>query len=146
MKNKKGFTLIEAVVSMLLLGIAVVSMIAALTQTSIFSESVNRAYAVSYLAQRRVDLLKRLDFDLLSSSAENSVRVGIDGNEDPNGAYVRTTEITTNFDDNPCLTKVKVTSRRAKVNADGSILNSATNEITFTGAPVVMETLFSDVR
>lgn len=145
MEHKQGFTLVETVVSMLLLGIAVVSLVASLTQSRIFSESVDRSYTVSNLAQRRIDVLKRLDFDLLSSCVENSVRVGIDGNIDANGSYVRTTEITTNFDGNSHLTKVKVTARRAKINADGTILDPATGEIAYAGDPIIMETLFSDM-
>ncbi|MFH1394947.1 MAG: hypothetical protein ABIH09_02185 [Candidatus Omnitrophota bacterium] len=143
--GKKGITLIEVVIAATLVFIAVISIGALVTQSSVFSRRIDTIYTASYLAQRRIDLLKRLDFSQISSAVESEVRISNDGNIDPNGDYTRTTEITTDFEGDSHLIQVKVTVKRLQINMDGSYLDPDTGEAVFAGQPVVMETLFSDV-
>lgn len=145
LRRSSGMTLIEVVISVALVALVVVSLFAAVTQTSVFSQRIDRAYTASYLAQRRIDMLKRLDFELVEFAEETDVRIDADGNQDENGTYVRTTEVTTGYNGNPFLLKVKVTVKKANVSVDGSIYNDA-GQISFVGQPIVMETLFSDVE
>lgn len=146
MANNKGITFVEVVVSIALVLIVVVALIATVTQSSVFSRRIDLVYTASYLAQRRVDMLKRLDFDQLPAAGETDIRIGADGNIDPAGEYVRTTEITPVYASNPYLTKVKVSVNRVKMSLDGSIVYPDTGQITFHGNPIIMETLFSDVE
>jgi type II secretory pathway pseudopilin PulG len=143
-KDKTGMTLIEVIVAVALVALVVVSLFASVTQTSVFSKRIDRVYTASNLAQRRMDMLKRFDFDLIPFAEETDVRIDADGNLSSTGTYVRTTEVTENYDGNQFLLKVKVTVKKAKVNIDGSIYGD-TGQITFVGQPVVMETLFSDM-
>ncbi|MFC1548992.1 prepilin-type N-terminal cleavage/methylation domain-containing protein [Candidatus Omnitrophota bacterium] len=143
--NKKGMTFIEVIVAAALVALVVVSLFAAVTQTSVFSKRIDRVYKASYLAQRRIDMLKRLDFDLVQFSEETDVRVDADGNLSSTGTYVRTTEVDTNYSGNPFLLKVKVTVKKAHVKYDGSIYGDL-GQITIIGQPIVMETLFCDVE
>jgi len=143
--DRKGMTLVEVVVAAALVLISAVSISAIATQSSVFSRRVDTVYTASYLAQRRIDLLKRLDFSQISAAEESEVRIGTDGNIDTDGGYLRTTEISTAFGGDSHLTKVKVTIKRIKINMDGSILDPETGAMTFSGVPIVMETLFSDV-
>jgi len=145
-RNSTGMTLVEVLVSLALVTIAIGSMIALITQSSVFSRRVDRVYTASYLGQRRIDLLKKFDFDQLASTAETDIRISSDGNISENGNYVRTTEVVTNFNDNVYLAKVKVSVRKIKINMDGTVLDPETGEMTFLGEPIVMETLFSDVQ
>lgn len=81
-----------------------------------------------------MDNVKVIDFNDLSRwGSESKTRIDSDGEEDLLGDYIRTTEITENYDGNPYLTKVKVSVDKI---IDG-------NE---SGYPVVMETLISDVE
>ncbi len=144
-KDKTGMTLIEVIVAVALVALVVVSLFASVTQTSVFSKRIDRVYTASNLAQRRMDMLKRFDFDLIPFTEETDARIDTDGNLSSTGTYVRTTEITENYNGNPFLIKVKVSVKKAKVNMDGSIYGE-TGQITFVGQPVVMETLFSDTN
>jgi type II secretory pathway pseudopilin PulG len=145
LRDSRGMTLIEVVISIALVALVVVSLFAAVTQTSVFSQRIDRFYTASYLAQRRIDMLKRLDFDLIQFAEETDVRIDADGNQDANGTYARTTEVETDYNGNPFLLKVKVTVKKAKVSVDGSIYDDA-GQVSYIGQPVVMETLFSDVE
>lgn len=146
MKNCKGITLVEVLVSISLVAVVVVALAAAVTQSSVFSKSIDIVYTASYLAQRRVDTLKRLDFDQISLAEETGIRVDETGEISSNGKYIRSTEVTTSVGGNPYLTKVKVTVRRVKVNIDGTIINPSTGKMAFLGQPIIMETLFADVE
>lgn len=140
LKNCKGITLVEVIVSVVLVIIVLVSLIAAVIQGSVLSRRMDMIYTASSLAQRRIDLLKRFNFDQLSAAAETDIRMDADGTVNPSGNYVRTTEIDTEFDDNPYLAKIKVSVKKIKVNIDGSISSTET-----LGQPVIMETLFADI-
>jgi len=144
-KNDRGMTLMEVVVAVGLVIAVIAGMTAVMSQSSVFSRSIDIAYTASYLAQRRIDMLKRLEFDQVEYAGETSVRVGADGYVDANGAYLRTTEVDTSYSGNSYLTKVKVSVRRLRIFPDGSITDSA-GQTSFLGNPVIMETLFVDIE
>jgi len=148
MKNVKlkGITLVEVIVSISLVAVVVVALAAAVTQSSVFSKSIDIVYTASYLAQRRINVLKRLDFDQISAAEETDIRVNEGGDIDSSGKYIRSTEIITDVGGNSYLTKVKVSVRRVKVNIDGTIINPSSGQMTFLGQPIIMETLFADVE
>jgi len=132
-------TLIEVVVAAALVLMCVVSIGALVVQSSVFSKRVDTIHTASYLAQRRIELLKRLDFSDISSAGEFQVRVGVDGNINANGGYFRTTEVSPNYGGDSHLTKVKVTVRRLQIDIEGG-----TGAMVSFGQPVVMETLLTD--
>jgi len=143
----KGFTLIEVLTSFALIVIVIMSLTATITQSMVFSRRIDIMYTSSYIAQRRIDLLKRFDFDeLYPGGLEDSIRLNAQGTIDPNGEYMRTTEVSEDHDGNPYLTKVKVMVYRIKVNMDGSIIDPITGEVVFMTNPVIVETLFADVE
>ena len=134
MKSKKGMTLVEVVVSAAILGIVVISVVATIAQSSVFSRRIDHVYTSNNLAKKRMDDLKRyLVGDLADRAAETDVRIDSNGDLDANGDYIRTTEITENYDSNPYLIKVKVSVDRF---LDGAAY----------GSPAVIETLFADVE
>ena len=141
LKNSKGMTIVEIIISVILIAIVVVALFAALTQSAVFSKRIDLIYSASYIAQSRIDALKKLDFDQVDLSEETDVRVDEMGNIDANGKYMRSTEITTDFDGNSYLKKVKISVRRMKVNIDGTV----DDPITFEGQPIIMETLLADM-
>jgi type II secretory pathway pseudopilin PulG len=145
--DRKGFTLVEVLTAFTLIVIVISALSASLAQSMIFSKRLDIIYVSSYLAQRRIDLLKRFDFDgLYPAGLENRVRLNAAGNIDPNGEYMRTTEVDENYKGNPYLTKITITVYRIKINMDGSIIDPVTGNVAFMSTPVVMETVFADVK
>jgi len=142
LNNSRGMTLIEVVISIILIAMVVVALFAALTQSAIFSKRIDLIYASSYIAQSRIDALKKLDFDQIDLSAETDVRVDEMGDTDASGEYMRSTEITPDFDGNVYLKKVKVSVKKMKVNMDGTI----DDPMTFEGQPIIMETLLANME
>ncbi|MBD3296269.1 MAG: hypothetical protein GF392_02760 [Candidatus Omnitrophica bacterium] len=143
--SRKGMTLVEVVVSVALIALVVLSLVLTVTQSAVYSRRVDVLYTASYLAQRRIDMLNRLDFALLPEAAESSVRIGADGNIDPDGDYLRTTEIQENHDGNPFITRVKVSVFRVQVGLSGEKRDEVGN-ITTVSSPVVMETLLTNIE
>ena len=130
LRNDKGTTLIEVLVSVLLIVVVTVSFLVLLTQSATFSKHIDQVYAAAHLSQRRIEVLKRFDFDQLYPNAEETnVRIALDGTIDSNGDYIRTTGVYTQT--NPYLLRVKVSVDRM---VDGSA----------SGHPVIMETLLAD--
>ena len=133
-RTKKGMTLVEVVVSAAILGIVVVSVIATIAQSSVFSRRIDHVYTCSNLAKKRMDDLKRyLVGDLADRASETDVRIDENGDIDVSGNYIRTTEITSDYDANPYLYKIKVSVDRV---VEGEKY----------GSPAVIETLFADVE
>lgn len=142
---RKGFTLVEIMTSFALVVIVIMSLTASIAQSMVFSRRLDVMYVSSYLAQRRIDLLKRFAFDALDPAGlENNVRLNADGNIDSNGEYIRTTEVTENYLGNPHLTKIRITVYRIQINIDGTVVDPVTGRMNFLPNPVVMETLFTD--
>lgn len=143
--NRKGMTLVEVVVSVALIALVVLSLVLTVTQSAVYSRRVDVLYTASYLAQRRIDMLNRLDFALLADAAESGVRIGADGNIDPNGDYVRTTEVQENYGGNTFITKVKVSVSRVQVGLAGEKRDDSGNMATVS-SPIVMETLLTNIE
>ncbi len=132
--DKRGMTLVEVVVSAAILGIVVISVVATIAQSSVFSRRIDHVYTSNNLAKKRMDDLKRyLVVDLADRATETDVRIDSNGDLDVSGNYIRTTEVTENYDSNPYLIKVKVSVDRF---FEGSAY----------GSPAVIETLFADVE
>lgn len=132
--NKKGFTLVEVIVSVMLVSLVIAAVLGVVLQSAIFSKRIDQMYTSSNLAKHRMDGLKRLNFsDLISSAVETDTRIDEYGEADSSGDYFRTTEITEDFDSNPYLTKIKVS-------VDREVDEAA------AGSPVVLETLFADIE
>jgi type II secretory pathway pseudopilin PulG len=132
LKDSKGLTLVEVIVSIIMVGIIAIAMIVTVAQSSIYSRRLDLIYDSAYLAQRRIELLKKFDFDqLYPGAAETDVRIGLDGTADASGDYVRTTSVYTTTSDH--LIRVKVSVDKY---VDGAP----------SGNAVVMETLLSDIE
>jgi type II secretory pathway pseudopilin PulG len=139
--NTRGMTLVEVIVAAALVTVIILSLVATVLQSSVFAKRIDQNYTATYIAQRRIDLLKRLGFDQVSAAEETDVRVDVSGNMSSSGIYARTTEVDTNYGGNASLAKVKVTVQKMKINIDGII-----EEGVYLGQPVIMETLFSDIE
>jgi type II secretory pathway pseudopilin PulG len=143
--SNKGLTLVEVIVAAALVTVIIVSLGAAITQSAVFSNQLDITYSATYLAQRRVDLLKRFQIDQLYPEAlETDVRIDESGNINSTGYFARTTSITENYGGYSNLVKVKVSVKRIRVSQGGATVN-ASGQVEYVGSPIVIETLFTDV-
>lgn len=140
LRNHKGVTLVEVMVSIILVGIITTALCAIVAQSAVFSKRIDSVYTASLLAQRRIEFIGKLEFNDIESATETDIRIDNDGNMSISGDYSRTTEVTEDYDGNSILTKVKVTVKRADVSMSGGTSNPS------SGRTVVMETLFADVE
>ena len=145
-KNNEGITLVEVLVAVILIAFIMLSVFAAITQGAVFAKRIDTIYAALNIAQMRVDELKRFDFQKLHPAAEETdIMVDQYGNMDEDGEYMRTTEITTPYDSNSYLMKVKVTVDKIKIYINGTRKKDPIDgRYQLSGSPVVIETLFSD--
>jgi len=128
--ESKGISLLEAIVAIAIVSLISVAILSTVTQSVLLTEKADKVYTASLLAQGRLDILKKFDFDDLPTIALET-DVGVDVNDDDVIDYMRTTEITYPYADNDHLLKVKVSVDRV---VDGQKF----------GSPVVMETVFVD--
>lgn len=144
--NSKGMTLVEVLVAMLIVGLIIGAVISTFQIGSAMSRNLDLIYTGTYLAERRIELLKRFSFESLSVYEENDVRIGSDGNVAVDGEYLRSTEITNPYKGNPYMAKVKVSVSRVRIHPDGSINDPGTGNPDFIGTPITMETVFADIE
>ena len=130
--DAKGISLVEVLVAVALLMIATLAIIAAVVQSVTLTETADKIYTSSILAQKRIDLLKNFVFSDLPGNAPETDTV-IDVNADGTTDFMRTTTITEDFDGYSNLLQVKVSVDRVE---DGSK----------SGHPVIMETVFIDIN
>ena len=132
-KRKRGFTLIEVLVSIALIALMATAILLTATGHVVYSHKVDKIYTASNLAKQRMDSLKQMIFsDLATQAPESDVRIDDTGEEDSSGDYMRTTEVEGDYDGNSYLVKIKVSVDRVE---EGSA----------SGNPVVIETLYADV-
>jgi type II secretory pathway pseudopilin PulG len=128
--ESKGMSFLEALVATAIVSLIIVAILATVTQSVLLTEKADKVYTASLLAQGRLDVLKKFDFDDLPTIASET-DVGVDVNDDNVVDYMRTTEITHPYAGNDHLLKVKVSVDRV---VDGQK----------SGNPVAMETVFVD--
>ena len=115
MNNPKGFTLVEVLVSSLILTLVLVGVIAVFVQTVEISRRIDYEYTAANLARSRIEfaraVVKTRGFDALTQDAfgEEDTRIDAEGKPaSATGEFYRTTTVTADYDGNARLTEVKV--------------------------------------
>lgn len=103
---KSGFTLTEAVISMVLLAMVITGSYAVVTQSSAMILAARNHYVAINIARARFERIRNFAYDQLTTLAETNLVVDDSGNASPNGFFRRTTTIQTNYQ--PGLTKIEV--------------------------------------
>ncbi|MBN1353899.1 MAG: type II secretion system protein [Candidatus Omnitrophica bacterium] len=112
--NKKGFTLIEVLFSTVIMSLVLVGVLFVFTQTVDLSRRVDFEYAATVIARSRIEWARSFvatsGFDALTDGQCGEVDTKLDasGTPDPNGAFVRSTSITQNYNGDARETKVTV--------------------------------------
>jgi len=143
--DQRGITLVELLIAVVLVSLIFAAIGSLLSQSSVYARKLDITYTASYLAERRIELLKRLDFEQIHQAGESNIRIGDDGSEDENGEYLRTTTVTRPYDTNPFLAKIRVEVYRVKVGQTGQYLDGDGKPM-YIGTPVAMETLLSGIK
>ncbi len=103
-----GFTLVEVVVALAILGIAMLGAYSVVTMSTQTRENAHNHYVATVIANNRIERAKNLTFDGISALAEDRIAVNELGAPDAEGAYRRTTRIDTSWDGDPMVTRIAV--------------------------------------
>jgi prepilin-type N-terminal cleavage/methylation domain-containing protein len=90
----RGFTLIEALIGIVILSISFSGICGLIVQASKMTSMSHSQYAAVNIAKNRLERARTLDFNDLWSLAEDDVLVDVNGSPDPNGHFRRTTLVT----------------------------------------------------
>ncbi|MDD5440466.1 MAG: type II secretion system protein [Candidatus Omnitrophica bacterium] len=110
----RGMTLLEIMVSMIILAIVLVSIVTLMVVASGLSARINCEYTAANIAKSRVEdargLIKTSGFTALTDAkfGETDTKLDQNGIPDENGLFRRSTTVTTNYSSNPRLTRVSV--------------------------------------
>ncbi|MBF0253465.1 MAG: hypothetical protein HQL29_06600 [Candidatus Omnitrophica bacterium] len=146
LKDNKGLSLVEVVVSIGLAMVVIISIVAGVTQGAVFSKRIDMVYTATSIAQNRIDLLKKFDFEDVSAGYESLIKVDEIGSNDTNGKYLRSTEIVDDYLGNTHLKKVKVIVNVVQYKADGTFTDSENGQKVYLTNPIIVETIFSDMK
>ena len=133
-QNKIGFTLVEVMVAVALLGLCTAGILGVVFQNMSTGLSIDRTYVSINLAKNRIERLREIRRDkgyttLTSMAGTSTETLDRNGNSDSNGEYERTTNIQPDSTTN--LTTVTTTVRYKR-------------EGTFTPALIQLVTLISE--
>ncbi|MDT8391351.1 MAG: hypothetical protein RRC34_12675 [Lentisphaeria bacterium] len=101
---KHTFTLVEALVAAVLLALAAAAIISLLVFHFRFSHFLDQKRVVSQVATSRIEVLCEMEFDDITLADETNVRVNEDGIPTADGAYLRSTTLTTEADGGVTIT------------------------------------------
>lgn len=108
MKNNKGATILEVMGAVLIFMIGMEALLAVYVQSMQVGKKADYTYTAYNLAKNHMERLKTLNYALLASVAETSTAINNDGDPDPNGPFIRTTTIASNYGGNALLTQITV--------------------------------------
>lgn len=109
LKGRKGLTLVEVVLTVLVFASGLISLLAVYIQSREAGRRTDAVYTAYNLAKNHIEQLRSLDYTLLPDAAEmTAVRLDEDGTPDVNGVFLRTTSVDPAYGGNPDLTRASV--------------------------------------
>lgn len=107
--GKRGFTLVELMISVLLFSIGIAALLSVMTQGVTVAKRADYAYISQNLAKNHLGRLRALGFASVTSAInETGTRIDRDGDPDNEGDYQRVTTVTTNYASDANLTQVTI--------------------------------------
>jgi Tfp pilus assembly protein PilV len=106
--NKRGVTLVETMVSVLLFLLVGGAVLNVCVQSSMTGKRSEVAFTAYNLAKNHIDELRNLPFSSLPNATETETSLNEAGVADPDGTFLRSTSVSANFSGNPNLTRVNV--------------------------------------
>jgi prepilin-type N-terminal cleavage/methylation domain-containing protein len=88
-----GFTLIECLVAMFILGMCMAGTCAVAVSVKTTGDRARQQYVATNIARNRAERLRNFDFAQIDSFGESNVRVNASGSPDTVGEYRRTTSV-----------------------------------------------------
>lgn len=93
LSRREGFTLVEAMIAILVFGICITGLCRLLIVTKETSDRARDHYVAVNIAKNRIEHARSFEFDQLSSFVENNTVVEDSGNPDSSGGFRRTTTV-----------------------------------------------------
>lgn len=116
-----GASLVEIIISVLIVGIAIAGVLNLFVQNISSGEAINYIYTSTNLAKSRIERLKAVDFSLLTDANETDTILDKAGVPDPEGEYRRTTVVTVPYNGDSKLACVDVTVYFTMRGVEGSV-------------------------
>ena len=136
--DRKGFTLVELLFSVIVMSLVVTGILAIFVQTTEMSRRINYDYTATILAKSRLEWIKGYikshGFDSLTQAniGEDEARVDKNGVPEEGGLFARTTTVEASYAGDTTLTKVTV---------DVYYYYKGTQ----VASPITMQTVFVDI-
>lgn len=108
LSNARGSTLIEVMGTVMIFMIGISALLGVFYASAGMAKRAEYAYTAYNIAKNHVEDLKAYSYTDLAVANETSSVVDQNGVADPNGQYIRTTTITSNYSGDAALTQVDV--------------------------------------
>jgi len=112
-----GFTVIEVMVSLLILVLVVAGGYSLIARAANLSRAARHHYVAISLAKNRIERTRNFEFKDLNLLGESDVVMDANGSPVPSGWYSRTTTVSTNY--GPGLTEIVVTVKIRNMKTGG---------------------------
>lgn len=107
-RSKKGISLVETMVAILVFGIVLVTMLEVTVQSMTVGKRADLSYNAYSIAKNHIESLKTLPFADAANAAESEVRLNALGVPDLEGPFKRTTAVTANYSGDSNLVSITV--------------------------------------
>ena len=104
--SKSGFSIMEAIISMVLLAIVIAGSYSLIVRSASAIRSARNHYIAVNIAKARIERARNFSYNELYMMGETAVVVDDSGNPLSGGSYRRSTTVTTNYQ--PGLTRILV--------------------------------------
>ncbi len=108
MVDKRGMTLVETMVAILVFGILLGGMISIIVTSITAGKRAEHSYTAYNLAKNHIETLKSMPFSNLANAAETDTYIDASGTADDEGDYKRTTTVTASYTGDANLVQVQV--------------------------------------
>lgn len=116
LNDKQGFSLVEALVSIVLLALVIAGSYSLIIQSANAIRSARNHYIAVNIGKDRVERARNFAYNQLDLLVESAVVVDENGNPANGGSYRRTTTVNTNYQPNLTLVSVQTEIRNRKSN------------------------------
>ena len=107
-RSTRGVTLVETMAAILVFSIVGISIVNLCLQGSLTGKRAEQAFVAYNIAKNHIEELRNVPFSSLASSTETDTALNSAGVADPEGAFLRTTSVSTSYTGDSSLTQVSV--------------------------------------
>ena len=104
----KGMTLVETMAATLLFAIVLTGILDLALGSMATGKRAEFAYSAYNIAKNHLETLRSMPYSTLANSSESNIYVDSNGTPDPDGNFIRTTDVTQNYNGDANLIELDV--------------------------------------